>query len=501
MKLTPGVFFATVLGTVLGCAPASLIQVALDAAMEHTYEGLQQAAFRDVVESVRVLVVDFADEHELLLYEPKNAAGRMFGKLPNDLETQPAIVMYGSLNDIDTRTIFTHEIAHHFIHASMGAVPVWYDEGFAEYLSTADIRDDEIRLGQSPLRNTLSQLPTAEAIVSADRDTFYGAATFGEPDHAAVIRTYYFYAAAWWLVHMIRETRGEAHARFAKVRRAVAEGTPFADAWRTLMVPDGYAQLEDEFQQYQSSPQYVLVRVPFSPVSSGVTPRTRVLSDVELHILMARLVDWRSEVGSRGLEELAAAERLEPDSAEVAYWHGVARLRSGELAAATSLLRSAATKVPNEPRYLHGLGIAELESFTAARSRTAWRLYRSTAKALEALAKSPSELIFSSDFESWSRHFKRAVDLADRALAIDPTCVNCLLVRGNRAAETGDFVGAARFVRRAISALPEGAQDQKLHARLAKYEAAAARAKATEPEPSVATSLATPAPASSSSAQ
>jgi len=72
-------------------------------------------------------------------YVPAQAGGVYEWSLPDDVEHTPTMLVFGTLSPFG-RTLFAHELAHRFNRVSLGAMPVWLNEGLAEYYST--IRGD-----------------------------------------------------------------------------------------------------------------------------------------------------------------------------------------------------------------------------------------------------------------------------------------------------------------------------------------------------------------------
>lgn len=108
------------------------------------------------------------------------------------------IVIDGSVADwTGTSSIIQHELTHYYLkHSADSVLPVWYDEGLAEYLSTLDIERGNLRIGfpaQGRWSNlqALPWMPLRE-MFNATRSS---AAYTSHGSGAA------FYAQSWVLVH------------------------------------------------------------------------------------------------------------------------------------------------------------------------------------------------------------------------------------------------------------------------------------------------------------
>ncbi len=94
-------------------------------------------------------------------------------------------------------TVF-HEYAHLLLHANFPKMPVWFDEGFAEYFSSLRVTGKTVEYGRVPenLSMTLQNsrwLPVL-ALFSTQRDS----ATYNERDKSSI-----FYAQSWLAVHYL----------------------------------------------------------------------------------------------------------------------------------------------------------------------------------------------------------------------------------------------------------------------------------------------------------
>jgi tetratricopeptide (TPR) repeat protein len=468
---------------------------------EQIDDALEQAAFpRSSAIPNRILVVCFATQSEFEAFGHLNEGGFAAWKLPNDLEEQSTIVIWGAMDASHPmmRIAFSHELTHQLIHESFGGAPLWMNEGLAQYFSSTIVENGTVTLGDLPFGQTLPQpvasIPSAEAIATADRIEFYAGVSYQQTTEDRALKTGVFYEGSWWLVHMLRNGPPDVTWRFDKVIDAADRGESLADAWSRIMVPNGYAWLNAKFHEYMTTTDHLtLLRAPYRAHASNATLFQRKMSEVETRLLWARLVDWKNEEGNRGLVQLAVAANLDPTSPEVLYWRALALLKRRELDGAIELFTEAIAKVPNEPRYLLGLGVAQIQRYSDHKSPDAKAAIAVTAGMLEPIATSATQLAFVAAWYSSKRQRDRGAELADRAMKINPSCVECVSVRARIAFDDGSLEDAVRLERRAIALLPEGANDRPFQTTLAAYEAALkAKAVATPQAPSTTSSPLTP---------
>ncbi len=106
-----------------------------------------------------------------------------------------ALVIYDGWEQRSLDEVAAHELAHGFINATFPAVPIWFNEGFATYMSSIVIADDRVWFGSigeqsSLVANQGLLVPMAE-LFNARWGQFHGD---WERSH---------YATGWALVHFL----------------------------------------------------------------------------------------------------------------------------------------------------------------------------------------------------------------------------------------------------------------------------------------------------------
>ena len=80
-------------------------------------------------------MIAFRSEGEFREFRPPPLSGQYLSQLPNDLESAPTMMIYGGLSP-ENSILFTHELTHRFNHFALPAIPIWLNEGIAQYYST-----------------------------------------------------------------------------------------------------------------------------------------------------------------------------------------------------------------------------------------------------------------------------------------------------------------------------------------------------------------------------
>ncbi len=139
-------------------------------------------------------------------------------------------MLLGGGNGEIQRVVY-HEIAHSFLHNTVAGLPLWLDEGLAEFYSTYQPFADSVRIGL-PLREHLSFL--SDHGMMPLRELFaFQPHTHGEGD----LKTNQFYAESWLLAHYLlvgNPTRGAQLGDFlTRLDQSLPLDTAFAAAFHT----------------------------------------------------------------------------------------------------------------------------------------------------------------------------------------------------------------------------------------------------------------------------
>jgi tetratricopeptide (TPR) repeat protein len=252
-----------------------------------------------------------------------------------------------SSDDQPYRTIF-HEYVHLLVENTLGGtVPLWFNEGLAEYYSTFDINDDnrKVILGDLVRNHVLylreQKLLPLRTLFAVDHKSPY----YNEGSKMNI-----FYAESWMLTHYLLQ--GESQKRRPQLAR-------FVDLVRSnITVDEAFQQafqisldaFEKDFKSYVQGGKYMATSVTFekkldfdaqmqsAPVTEGEAQA--YLGDLLLHT--RRFNDAESH--------LQQALTLNPQLSMAQASFGMLRVRQGRLADARQYLEKAVAG--NSPNYL-----------------------------------------------------------------------------------------------------------------------------------------------------
>ena len=297
----------------------------------------------------------FGDEKSWSYFRPTKDVAGFF---TTDAEAN-YIGLYAAVDDerAGLRTAL-HEYVHLLARnqASSGQYPTWYDEGFAEAISTARVEGDEIVVGAPPggylaLLDDRKWLPL-ERVVTAR-----GYEGLGRREKQML------YAQSWLFVH--RLTWGhvmglaERHDQILPYIERVSRGEPEEKAFRKAF-GGSYEKLEGELRKYlKEGPPEIVVSAPIPAFESE--PRTRALTPREHLILLGGFQLALGEEGAVEAEKLAhRALESAPDDAYAILLLDNARAVRGEDPGDAGTSR-ALTLAPEDPRVQRGVGRLALQ--------------------------------------------------------------------------------------------------------------------------------------------
>lgn len=152
---------------------------------------------------------------------------RVRGEFFRGWEQQFAMVRLNSSGEIDQSTVF-HEYTHSVLHANVHWLPLWLDEGLAEFYAYTRFQGDRIYVGAPSIRyrhlQSESLIPLSE-LLSADSRSIGNNATHND----------LFYGEAWAAVHYMMF--GPEMAAGSKLERFIAllqSGKPQLQAFQEV---------------------------------------------------------------------------------------------------------------------------------------------------------------------------------------------------------------------------------------------------------------------------
>ena len=294
----------------------------------------------------------FRDRSEMAAFSPEgveNVAGFSTVGPGRNL-----FVMNAEVEGTSRASVVCHEFTHVFLNSNFSEMPVWMNEGLAEYYQTFRRRGRRAEFGHviAGPSEWLESHPWTDLSMLFAMNT---AAHAYQRDND--LRST-MYAQGWAIIHYLEADAARA-VRLDSVLVAMRRGTPARVAFRAQFPADEWPALIDEVKRYVHDGALEPRAVNVSSEVDRREPRARTLSDSQAMLwlgdLMLSLGPGR-ERGASALYRAALAE--EPALARAQAGLGYVADRSSDTSKAEAAYSDAARLAPGDARsaLLAGLG-------------------------------------------------------------------------------------------------------------------------------------------------
>ena len=227
---------------------------------------------------------------------------------------------------MDDQETFFHEYAHHLMYSDLSApTPLWYSEGFAEFMSTASFaKDGSVTLGRAA---------TGRALEVTDSKTFpLDRMLSGKFEQLSEAEWASLYSRGWLLTHYLTFDPARK-GQIAQYLTAIAKGT---DGSAAAGVFGDFKALDRDLRAYVNRRRLSAVKVAAAALTIGAI-RTEQMSggaqDMMPHRM--RLMAGVTKAELPGLtQEIRAVAARYPSDAFVQSTLAVAEIQSAQFAAA-----------------------------------------------------------------------------------------------------------------------------------------------------------------------
>ena len=252
--------------------------------------------------------------------------------------------------------VVRHEFMHHFVEANIPGVPLWADEGLAEFYSTMTREKEVVLLGR-PLPHHVQWLrehgpmPVEQLIALGSVQS--------EGDEREKVGA--VYASSWLLVHYLLAGSPARHNQLGNYLARIKDGATAAGAFAAAFRGEP-AELDAELAAYARAIQksYSYWRIPVGDLDVEEPGAPRPLPRAEA---LARLGLLLADPDSAPAADahLDAALALAPDQPVALAGKGLVRLAQGDAAGARPWLVRAAAADPSNAQlqYLAAMTVAQ----------------------------------------------------------------------------------------------------------------------------------------------
>ena len=290
-------------------------------------QGIQQAP-------VPTLILVFKSDNSFDAYKPRPELGgaRTLGLFQHS-SFGNFILVNGYPARGSAMPVVYHEYAHSVAHATFAELPVWLDEGMAEFYSTFEVERGELLVGK----------PVTEHVRTLRESSFVPlprlfAVDQSSPEYQENDRVGIFYAESWLVIHYLMlggpERLQKTRAFLDGISRNQEPEASFRAAFGY-----GFDRLDKDLRGYVNARSFPYVRVPQGEVGPEPTVAVRPLSRGETLLALGSSLALRAEAGAIARQHLdaAAAEGL----ADAWAMLGSLEERAGNRETAASLYKKA----------------------------------------------------------------------------------------------------------------------------------------------------------------
>jgi tetratricopeptide (TPR) repeat protein len=357
-----------------------------------------------------------------------------------------SVILATLSRDADSSEIMYHEYSHLLLRNALSTIPVWFNEGLAEYFSTFELRHGrEAQVGRAIVRHVAvlrERFIPLPQLLAVDRSS----ALYNEGTRRTI-----FYAESWALAHYLLLGRPDGQAVVNKYLNAYAAGTASADALADavgLPIPD----LEEALRKY-------VRRMTFPAITYTLSDRVAVdepeaataVPDAEAAGRLGE-VQMRVDRLDEAVVRIESAAATTPPAGRAQLALARLRLRQQRRDEGWQALRKAAELSPTDfaAQYLYGLtllrGVGEVDP---AQPPGEWARMAHTALAraigIRPDAAAPLVWLAYADLQLGA-NLEEARDATTKALNLAPGRLDYALQLAEIRLRLGDTAGARQLL-------------------------------------------------------
>jgi tetratricopeptide (TPR) repeat protein len=244
--------------------------------------------------------------------------------------------------------IIFHEYVHSLTNDSTANLPVWLDEGIAEFYSTFEVsdKDNKVQLG-APISHHLRHLRDKKFLPLSQLFTV----NRQSPEYNERDKTSVFYAQSWALVHyLMLGNNGQRRPQINQFINAMAAGMPMQQAFTTAFQTD-FTSLEKELRDYVERDTYAALNfTPKEKILFDGAMTTAPMGEAEANFHLGDLLAHQRRPEAE--KYLQTAIELEPTSALPHASLALIHIHNGHFEAAQKYLEKAVADDKEGKNYL-----------------------------------------------------------------------------------------------------------------------------------------------------
>jgi len=249
------------------------------------------------------------------IYVFRNA--RSFGPYKTLYQGEPAAVAgyfasreqanYIAINadSSDASNIIFHEYVHYVSDTNLWYLPVWLEEGLAEFYATFEVVSDTVYIGLPDYRHLAalrdSTIVPFEALLAVDHSS---------PLYNEKERKGDFYSQSWALVHYMMLGNPDRRRQLGSYLAQIRDGTPAGEAFSESFGTE-YKTLEREVRTHLRGPRFPVVQTT-AEINIDESLEVREMAYAEVLFRLGDLLTNQVPKRPEAIEYLEAAIRADP---------------------------------------------------------------------------------------------------------------------------------------------------------------------------------------------
>jgi len=345
-------------------------------------------------------------------------------------------------------TVIFHEYTHLLVNNTIENMPIWFNEGLAEYYSTFSISDDQKIVLGDPIGNHVlllreNKMLPLRTLFNVDYKSPY----YNERNKQSI-----FYAQSWALMHDLLIGKAGRAEQLTVFLDKIISNIPMDDAFQQAFQMTIEA-LEKELREYIRQDRYNIVRGHFErKLETDTSLQTVPISEADAQ---AYLGDLLLHTNRKECEVyLQKALTLDPNSAMANAAMGMAKVRDGKIDEALAHLERAVSA--NSQNYLvhyyYALALSKIGStgwqpVTGFAPETATKMRLELLKSIELRPDyPPSYKLLGFVSLVTGNNVAEARDLVLKALKISPGRNELIFMLGQLYLRTEDYKTARQLL-------------------------------------------------------
>jgi len=243
----------------------------------------------------------------------------------------------------DPFSVIFHEYIHLLVNNTFPNVPVWFNEGLAEYYSTFSISDDQKVVLGSPISNHVFLLRESKMLpLRTLFEVNHKSAHYNEKEKRGI-----FYAQSWALMHYFIIGKSGRSEKLTQFIDLLNSKVPMEEAFqKAFQMP--FETMEKELRDYIKQSRYNILRGKFEGKFDNTVTAATTLTEAEAQAYLGDLLlhSHRKDAYTY----LEKALKLDPNLAIAHASLGMAYFREGKSKEARASLERAVTA--NSQNYL-----------------------------------------------------------------------------------------------------------------------------------------------------